>query len=99
MERWQEELELVGEEMRRALQYTIWKAGWWREQAVRRDSPGCYNYALRQADYWLRYGRRLAQCWTPALNKLGYIAVTSTFPVKLPAPAGSDNIHVPARLV
>ncbi|KAF8221285.1 hypothetical protein L208DRAFT_1101868, partial [Tricholoma matsutake] len=33
--RWKEEIELLEEEMRRAIQFCAWKSNWWEEQAGR----------------------------------------------------------------
>ncbi|KAJ7080573.1 hypothetical protein B0H15DRAFT_953443 [Mycena belliarum] len=35
--RWREEVDLLEEEMRRVLQFTRWRAGWWRAQAALQD--------------------------------------------------------------
>jgi hypothetical protein len=80
MERWREELELVPEEMRRSIQYTIWKAAWWKEQAERRDIPGTRSYAMREASLWLRFGRKLTDSWTPTLKRLGHEQAVLGFP-------------------
>ncbi|KAG6824771.1 hypothetical protein H0H92_005865 [Tricholoma furcatifolium] len=37
-DRWREEVMLLEEEMRRALEYTRWKAKWWEEQGTRRPT-------------------------------------------------------------
>ncbi|KAK7046263.1 hypothetical protein R3P38DRAFT_2507036 [Favolaschia claudopus] len=53
--RWQEEVTLLEEEMRRTLQYLQWRSDWWKQQIGRRglaDGPqleGETSYALRQA--------------------------------------------------
>jgi hypothetical protein len=53
--RWKEEIELVEEEMRRAIQFCAWKANWWEEQAGRRTlvsahlAEGIAAYAAENA--------------------------------------------------
>ncbi|KAJ7176163.1 hypothetical protein C8R43DRAFT_1084657 [Mycena crocata] len=61
-ERWEEEVMLLREEMRRVLRYLTWQAGWWRERAgLRSDadeavSAGLHAYALKQAAWHERLG-------------------------------------------
>lgn len=51
--RWKEEVELLNEEMRRAIQFCSWKGKWWKEQSNRRASvsahltEGITAYALQ----------------------------------------------------
>jgi hypothetical protein len=53
--RWKEEIELLEEEMRRAIQFCAWKANWWEEQAGRRTlvsahlAEGIAAYAAENA--------------------------------------------------
>lgn len=59
--RWEEEVQLLLEEMRRVNVYLNWEAGWWEERAERRSSQaggvqvkpcleeGLRAYARRQA--------------------------------------------------
>ncbi|KAF7293092.1 CxC2 domain-containing protein [Mycena indigotica] len=53
--RWNEEVMLLEEEMRRVLRYLEWEAKWWREQSQRREnleaelSAGLHAYALKSA--------------------------------------------------
>jgi hypothetical protein len=65
-DRWEEEVILLDEEMRRILEFCQWKATWWLEQAPRRkDLPpqlaeGLHAYAEEQADL----ERRISLSWT-----------------------------------
>lgn len=53
--RWTEEVELLQEEMRRVLQFLLWQAEWWEQQASRiagssrEHTEGVVAYAMRQA--------------------------------------------------
>lgn len=53
--RWNEEVELLKEEMRRVLRYLQWRADWWRARETRWEdldaevSDGLRAYAARQA--------------------------------------------------
>ncbi|KAJ3511895.1 hypothetical protein NLJ89_g3832 [Agrocybe chaxingu] len=74
-ERWEEELLIVQEEMRRVISFFRWKADWWKSQASRRQDTdpitlgGISAYAYKQADI----GRQLARCcakrWIPILKE------------------------------
>ncbi|KAF4568154.1 hypothetical protein EYR36_010163 [Pleurotus pulmonarius] len=78
LQRWDEEVELVIEEMRRVLVFLDWKKGWWYEQGALRagSAPpavlsGLIAYAAKQA--WL-LGALLqdsVERWLPELSKLG----------------------------
>ena len=53
--RWKEEIELLEEEMRHAIQFCVWKANWWEEQAGHRTlvsahlAEGIAAYAAENA--------------------------------------------------
>lgn len=55
-DRWEEDVILLDEEMRRVLQFCTWKVSWWKEQAsLRKDLPeplaeGLSAYSAEQAD-------------------------------------------------
>jgi hypothetical protein len=55
-DRWDEEVVLLDEEMRRVLEYCHWKAAWWMEQVPLREgvsgplAEGLRAYAVEQAD-------------------------------------------------
>ena len=64
--RWEEEVILLDEEMRRVLEFCKWKASWWGEQINRREglaeplAEGLRAYAEEQADM----ERRICQSWS-----------------------------------
>ena len=77
MQRWNEELLLVQEEMRRAIAYLKWKADWWRERcALRSDTDvtilsGVSGYAHKQAAICSRMAEKCAVHWLPCLKDKG----------------------------
>jgi hypothetical protein len=75
-DRWEEELILLPEEMRRVLAFCDWEAGWWEAQVDRRQDSAVLRralnaYARRQAS--LRRQRRdlFAKMWLPILTSAG----------------------------
>ncbi|KAF7335584.1 CxC2 domain-containing protein [Mycena venus] len=68
-ERWEEEVMLLREEMRRVLRYLEWQARWWRDQASRRSdldavaAAGAKAYALKQATWSERLHGFLRAQW------------------------------------
>ncbi|KAF9554491.1 hypothetical protein CPC08DRAFT_737663 [Agrocybe pediades] len=74
MKRWEEEVLLLREEMRRVLEYHKWKATWWESQAKRRNSndaalnSGLAGYASKQAAIQLRRAKKFAFTWFPVLR-------------------------------
>lgn len=77
MLRWNEELLIVQEEMRRAIVYLNWKAVWWREQSslrVHEDETilsGISGYAHKQAAICSCMAERFAVYWLPHLREKG----------------------------
>ena len=76
--RWNEELLIVQEELRRVLAFFSWKSSWWVDWAVRRmvkDDPalvdGVRAYAYKQAAIWTRMAERCASFWLPVLEQHG----------------------------
>ncbi|KAJ7169372.1 hypothetical protein C8R43DRAFT_821317, partial [Mycena crocata] len=68
--RWQEEVMMLREEMRRVLRYLGWQSGWWREREAWRTedvSPelaaGLRAYALKQAAWHDRLGVHFHDKW------------------------------------
>jgi hypothetical protein len=76
-ERWEEEVLIIQEEMRRVIMYQQWRALWWRDQGKRRtdaDSAtlhGVSAYAEKQASLCESLARACAICWLPALKAKG----------------------------
>ncbi|KAG6809103.1 hypothetical protein H0H92_001589 [Tricholoma furcatifolium] len=79
LSRWEEEVELVQEEMRRVIQYLAWRAAWWRSrgegsEAVTNDKSfrsGLEGYAERQANLLDQLAVSSAACWLPMLQRMG----------------------------
>lgn len=73
--RWNEELLIIQEEMRRVLSYFEWRADWWLEQENRRKSAdlsllsGVSAYAHKQATLCRRMAARCASFWLPTMKK------------------------------
>jgi hypothetical protein len=69
-ERWREELQLLDEEMRRALQYCWWKAQWWKQRAdtataqLEYITEGIRAYALEQGNAEQRRAIRWSSRWS-----------------------------------
>lgn len=77
-DRWEEEEQLLLEEMRRVLAYCEWKANWWREQADRRSGGvskvierGLRAYSAKQTAVWEGIARQSASWWVQYLKTLG----------------------------
>lgn len=74
-DRWSEEVIFLVEEMRRILQYFLWRVAWWRRQrALRPDaSPdvarGLMAYSNKQASLVMALGHSFAQKWYPLHEK------------------------------
>ncbi|KAJ7235750.1 hypothetical protein C8J57DRAFT_1088624, partial [Mycena rebaudengoi] len=68
-DRWDEEVLLLREEMRRVLRYLEWQARWWRDQGSRRNdldmatAAGVDSYALKQASWCMRLGGFFRSQW------------------------------------
>jgi hypothetical protein len=77
MYRWNEELLIIQEEMRRVLAYFEWRSTWWLEQANRRTSlessvqSGVVAYAHKQSTLCLRMAARCAAHWLPVMENHG----------------------------
>ena len=77
MSRWNEELLLVQEEMRRVLVYHKWKALWWRTRSAMRSMDdmailsGVSGYAHKQAAIWECMANQCACYWLPRLRARG----------------------------
>ncbi|KIP01466.1 hypothetical protein PHLGIDRAFT_80565, partial [Phlebiopsis gigantea 11061_1 CR5-6] len=70
-DRWEEQVKSVRHEMMFVIQYTRWKATWWREQARRRHvndyalSEGLAAYALEHAAQEHSLAERWERLWAP----------------------------------
>ena len=77
MQRWNEELLIVQEEMRRVIVYLNWKVAWWRERSSLRDHEdetilsGVSGYAHKQAAICSRMAEKCAVHWLPHLREKG----------------------------
>lgn len=77
MMRWQEELLLVQEEMRRVVEYLRWRAEWWRNRSSLRAhndptiSSGISGYAHKQAAMCIFIAEQCARYWLPRLQDEG----------------------------
>lgn len=77
MQRWEEEVVIIEEEMCRVIAYHEWKAQWWRSQVARRSDTdksrlhGVDAYAEKQAHLSERLAWKYAEHWLPALKKRG----------------------------
>lgn len=101
MKRWEEELAIVGEEMRRVVVYLEWRAGWWRAQGQRRRDVGSDEsdildgveaYSQKQAAIAEGLALSCARYWLPMLQRYGLDSewgsryVLSTQPIPTSAP-------------
>jgi len=72
--RWNEELELVVEEMRRVLGFHSWKVKWWFERTNMRtdltgdELSGSQAYAAKQAYYWSAMANKFRFMWSKELT-------------------------------
>ncbi|TDL14069.1 hypothetical protein BD410DRAFT_687969, partial [Rickenella mellea] len=79
-QRWDEEVSLVFEEMRRTLEFFEWRATFWEMQAGRRTEigtdfiSGLTAYAAKQAAGLRRLARRFATLWILFLKKSSFSA-------------------------
>jgi hypothetical protein len=77
-QRWEEEVLLVQEEMRRVVKFHEWKSRWWQSQADRRHSGadssiihGVTAYAEKQAHLSLLLAHSCLTSWLPVLEGNG----------------------------
>ena len=77
--RWEEEVELIQEEMRRTIVYYEWKVSWWLQKNIQHpaiDDPtqhGIAAYAQKQAYYCKCLAESFASTWLPYLQSQGII--------------------------
>ncbi|KAJ7113743.1 hypothetical protein C8R43DRAFT_1138589 [Mycena crocata] len=78
-DRWREELVLLEEEMRRVIEFCVWKARWWMERQAARPAAdavlaeGLRAYALEQADREIEWSRRWAEKWSAVRARAGLV--------------------------
>jgi hypothetical protein len=77
--RWKEEIQLIEEEMRRALTFCSWKVKWWEQQAHRRTavSPhlqeGILAYATENAAMERRRFMLWSDAWAPVRQRAAQV--------------------------
>jgi hypothetical protein len=93
--RWNEELLIVQEEMRRVLAFFAWRSSRWVDCATRQmvgDDPalidGIHAYAHKQAILQTRMAERCADHWLPVLEKRG---ITPSWKADFANKAGIDT--------
>lgn len=78
-DRWEEEVVLLDEEMRRVLEYCSWKADWWTVMAGRAQgvesalAEGMTAYAAQQADQERRMAENFAAKWVVVRDNARYL--------------------------
>lgn len=107
-DRWEEEVLIIQEEMRRVITYHEWKAEWWRSRAMRRSGldaatlQGVAAYAEKQAHLSEQLAQQCAIRWVPALKEKGILPewgerystfVTNTVTSILSAPVTDEQEH------
>jgi hypothetical protein len=76
-DRWEEEVPLIVEEMRRVITFHKWKAWWWKKRGVWRKEGsaqilhGVKAYAEKQAAFSEQLAQSSANHWYPALAEKG----------------------------
>jgi hypothetical protein len=74
--RWEEEVDIIQEEMRRTIVYYEWKQQWWLEQATRQQPSDSFQngiaaYSQKQAYYCKCLAEGFAKAWLPFLQSKG----------------------------
>ena len=75
--RWEEEVQIIQEEMRRTIVYYEWKQQWWLEQILRPTTGdntiqhGITAYSQKQAHYCKCMAESFARAWLPFLQSEG----------------------------
>lgn len=104
--RWEEELELIQEEMRRVLCFFDWKARWWREQGGRRLDvstalrAGIAAYAAKQTYMYEELALKFQNLWVPFFTIRRLYAQWATDHVNGVRNGATQHVHrgAPARL-
>ncbi|KAJ7705153.1 hypothetical protein B0H16DRAFT_1482433, partial [Mycena metata] len=80
-ERWEEEVDLLREEMKRVLRFLQWRSVWWelrrtsREQVSRELASGLEAYAVRQAALHRNIARKFKTAWETSAETAVRMAV------------------------
>lgn len=101
-ERWEEEVLIIQEEMRRVIMFHEWKAQWWRHQAGRRSDAegsvihGVVAYAEKQAQLCECLAQSCITTWLPALKGTDvtsdWVCCSSTLAIPTkPCPTPEDD--------
>jgi hypothetical protein len=75
--RWSEEVTLLAEEMRRVLQFLVWRKNWWLDQGQQREDArsdikeGLMAYAAKQAAILQQMAYQFAEEWYPLVVEYG----------------------------
>ncbi|KAJ7061573.1 hypothetical protein C8F01DRAFT_1252352 [Mycena amicta] len=100
--RWNEEVMLLEEEMRRVLRYLAWEAGWWRAQAGRREeldaalAGGLRSYALKRASQSEQVMMHFRLKWATSESRtLTELETLATLPGLIALPTDLRYIRVP----
>lgn len=78
LQRWNEEVLWLKEEMRRTVEYLRWKASWWEQRAHMRQivdptlASGLDAYAYRQSSVYVGLADKFQTMWTSTLAKKGH---------------------------
>ncbi|THU86479.1 hypothetical protein K435DRAFT_683541, partial [Dendrothele bispora CBS 962.96] len=70
-DRSREEVQLLCEELRRMMEYSLWKAEWWLTRRVGEEgmlAEGLNSYALQQTSYMHDRHQHLDKTWTPLID-------------------------------
>ncbi len=102
MLRWEEEVELLNEEMRRVLAYKEWHNGWWMSQLSMRTGisedlqEGLTAYACKHAVWDWSHTSKLETKWHPlrklAIELLEGLPITEVYEYKIEEDNISDDI-------
>jgi hypothetical protein len=99
-QRWEEEVLLIQEEMRRVVMFHKWKAEWWRSQAGRRSDAGgsvvhgVTAYAEKQAHLCECLAQSCVAAWLPTLKGNGAASDWETHYSSMPATADTCRVSL-----
>ncbi|KAJ7863700.1 hypothetical protein B0H13DRAFT_2354000 [Mycena leptocephala] len=93
-QRWEEEVLILREEMRRVLRYLEWQSGWWsarvlvREEASVALRAGLGAYARRQAHMYAKLKEFFRDEWSQSIGEIARSEVAD------PLEEGADLVHL-----